>query len=374
MKLINYEGDHHYSFKGKNIVHKTFPHIPRKVLNNELAKSQVYSKFKPYKKKKTSPIYIHKKRELFQADLAFLNKPELIAANEGNQYLLVIIDCFTKKIWLYPLLNKQSKSVYEKFKHLFQTLKVLPKKLQTDKGTEFLGSQLGALFKQHNVYHYVTNTDRKAAIAERVILTIKRTLKKKMLADKENPNNWIDKLDNVRNNYLKTWHSTIKMTPEQAELKENEFLVRLQFYRKNSKQKIEKKPKYKIGDIVRLYGLRNLFKRGDEQNYTNEYFIIYKIKKSPPLPTSRYYVKDINGNKFKNDPPFFENELSLFIPTPDTSYIIDEITGQKVINGVTYYLVRWKGWPKNSLNWVRKDKISNNNVLHKDINSKINVY
>ena len=235
MELKDYHSNLPFSFSGKNIVYRAYPKVPRKQLDKTLAESASYSKFKQYKKTKTSPIYVMQKRQLFQADLAFFTAPHLVEQNRGMRYLLVIIDAFTKKIWLSAIPNKACKTVLEKFKELFNQIDELPRKLQTDKGTEFLCKEIGAFFKANNVLHYITNSDRKCAIAERVIRTIKGILYKMM--EHRNTYNWVDLLDDVREKYLNSYHRSIKMTPQQAEQPKNQFLLRAYAHRRYVKYK-----------------------------------------------------------------------------------------------------------------------------------------
>ena len=323
-------------------------------MNKKLAESDIYSKFKQYKKIKTSPIYVYGKRELFQADLAFFTAPHLIKANKGYTYLLCIIDCFTKKTWLFPLEDKTSQNVYEKFKILFDQLDYLPKKIQTDKGTEFLGRKLKKLFKDNDVIHYLTNTDRKAAIVERFIRTFKRILFQIMVNSKSHK--WSQMLPLARNIYLSRYHRTIKMSPNEAEQPENQAELRKTFHKFFSKYPIEKKPKFKVGDTVRIYGLRGIYTRGFYQSYTDEFFTIAHVK-SLPLNRSRYYLRDEQGNILSA--VFFENELSLYTPSKETYYDIDKILKERVYKKKKQYLVTWVGWPESSASWVDASNIKN---------------
>ena len=359
MNLDEYHANFPFSFSGRDNVYRAHPNVSRKELNRNLAQSDSYSKFKQYKKIKTSPVYVWKKRELFQADLAFFTNPQLVEATGGIKYLLVIIDCFTKKIWLYPLEDKSVRGVVEKFKDLFDQKQVRPERIQTDEGGEFMGSQLGKLFKEYNIHHYVTYSDRKASIVERVIRTLKNLLYKKM--EFHNTYNWVELLDDVEQKYLSSYHRTIKMTPNQAELQQNQFLLRLTFHENYSKYNF-KRPKFKVGDRVRVSLLRGKFAREFMQRFSEEFFIISHIAESPPdvqLPAPRYYLTDINGDILKGNPSFFENDLSLYIPNEKTRYKVDKIIGQRIRNKKKQYLVTWRGWPENTATWEDADNIEN---------------
>jgi hypothetical protein len=53
--------------------------------------------------------------------------------NNGTRFILVVIDIFSKYIFLQPLKNKRGDEVSKAFKRIFQTRRK-PKRLRTDKG------------------------------------------------------------------------------------------------------------------------------------------------------------------------------------------------------------------------------------------------
>jgi len=52
------------------------------------------------------------------------------------------------------------------------------------------------------------------------------------------------------------------------------------------------KPKFNIGDRVRIYSHKTKFDKGSKPNWTREIFIISHIKPTDPIT---YKVKDLNG-------------------------------------------------------------------------------
>ncbi len=56
-------------------------------------------------------------------------------------------------------------------KKIFMTRK--PKKLQTDDGKEFVNKEVGQYLRSKGVKFFTVKSDKKAAIAERVIRTLK---------------------------------------------------------------------------------------------------------------------------------------------------------------------------------------------------------
>ena len=82
-------------------------------------------------------------------------------------------------------------------------------------------------------------------------------------------NFYIGKSDDIVNKYNNTYHSTIKI--KLADVKSSTYID-------SSKEKINKDPKFKIGDIVRISKYKNIFVKGYIQNLSEEVFQIKKVK------------------------------------------------------------------------------------------------
>ena len=124
------------------------------------------------KKFKRNRVLVAGIDDTWQADLidlkAFKRK------NKGFTFLLTCIDVFSKYAWVIPLKNKTGVSVVEAFKIIFQER--LPKRLHTDRGTEFLNKLSEKFLKDNNVKLYYVESELKASVVER----FNRTLKEKM--------------------------------------------------------------------------------------------------------------------------------------------------------------------------------------------------
>ena len=99
-------------------------------------------------------------------------------------------------------------------------------------------------------------------------------------------NVYIDKLDDIVDEYNNTYHRTIKMKP--ADVKDNTYI---DFEKKVN----DKDPKFKIGDHVRISKYKNIFAKGYMPNWSEEFFIINKIKNTV---VQTYIIKDLNGEEF----------------------------------------------------------------------------
>ena len=86
-------------------------------------------------------------------------------------------------------------------------------------------------------------------------------------------NVYYDVLDDIVNKYNNTYHSTIKM--KLIDVKDNNFT---EYIEKSN----EKDPKFKIGDHVRISKYKNIFAKGYSPNWSEEIFIVNKVKNTSP--------------------------------------------------------------------------------------------
>jgi hypothetical protein len=102
--------------------------------------------------------------------------------NIGHKFILILIDTYTKYLWVQALKNKSSKQVTQDMINILQINH--PKFLQTYNGTEFYNKQFQNLMKKYIIKHYSTYSGIKAAIAERVIRIIKNIIYKKVYSNR----------------------------------------------------------------------------------------------------------------------------------------------------------------------------------------------
>ena len=110
-----------------------------------------------------------------------------------------------------------------------------------DKGSEFYNSPFEKWLKDNDVEIYSTHNEGKSVVAERFIRTLKTKIYKYMTPTSKNV--YIDKLDNIVNEYNNIYHRTIKMKP--FDVKDNTYID-------FSKEVNDKDPKFKVGDHVRI--------------------------------------------------------------------------------------------------------------------------
>ena len=93
---------------------------------------------------------------------------------------------------------------------------------------------------------------------------------------------YTDKLDDKVNKYNNKYHSTIEMKP--VDVKSSRYID-------SSKEINNKSPKFKIGDTVRISRYRNIFSKDSTPNWSEETFMIKKVKNIVPWT---YVINDLN--------------------------------------------------------------------------------
>lgn len=160
--------------------------------------------------------------DLWQSDLMILDGFSKV--NKGFKYVLVVIDCFSKFVWVRPLKTKTGKEVADQMHDIFLKSKQKPSNIQSDMGTKFYSSQFKKLVKELNINHYSTYTHIKANFAERVIRTLKEKLWKQFTI--QGNYKWIDVIGKIVNEYNNTKHSTINIEPINVNKKNEKFILK----------------------------------------------------------------------------------------------------------------------------------------------------
>ena len=113
-------------------------------------------------------------------------------------------------------------------------------------------------------------------------------------------NVYFDVLNDILIKYNNTVQGNIKMKPTDVSLKWNQS----DSYAKYNEDSNVAKPKFKVGDHVRISKYKNSFSEGYTQNWSEEVFVISKIKNTVPW---KYVISDLNGEKITGS--FYEKEL-----------------------------------------------------------------
>ena len=166
---------------------------------------------KPVKRKfKKRRVLVNGIDKIWAADLADMTA--LSKDNEGVNFLLLVIDIFSKYGWIVPLKDKKGETVANALRTIFKERK--PGKLWTDKGREFYNKDVKEL-----VNLYSTENEEKSSIVERWIRTMKEKMWKYFTDN--NTYTYMNVLPELVEDYNNTVHSSTKLTPIDASKKKN---------------------------------------------------------------------------------------------------------------------------------------------------------
>ena len=336
-------------------VKKDRPDIKKQTLRDWLRKQEIYGTHLPVKRKTKRPrVVTFGVDTQWDGDSAFMLRYE--GENDGYKYFTLFIDIFTRYVWTRPLKNLTGKEMVKVLTDIFEIAK--PRKLRTDKGSEFSNKDVRKYLKKENVHHFFTKNESKANYAERSIKNIKKRLVRYM--DYKQSFKWWDVLADITDSYNNTFHSSIGMTPAQAREENPSKIWHNQYDFPLKRLKKVKKPKnkshfiYNIGDNVRVSFLKNIFDREYDQKWSTEIFTIYTRKMKQNIPV--YAIKDYDGDVIEGD--FYGNELQKVIQDDNKVYRIEKVLQKRKKNKKTEVLVKWVGWPRKFNSWLPESSIS----------------
>ena len=274
-----------------------------------------------------------------QWDADILQLSDLSKYNNGYKYLLVCIDLFSRYLWVKVMKTKTAAETAKSCKEIFEEGRHC-ETMRTDQGREFLGAPFQDLLKDYGVTHMLAYGVHKASYAERVNRTIEDRLYKYFY--EKQTFNFIDVIDDIVYSYNHTVHSSIDMAPADVNEKNSQILFEQVYIPILNKRAMHRTHfSFEIGDLVRLSRLGTPFKRGYQEQWTEEIFRIWnRIPSHPP----RYRVKDLTDEIVKGS--FYEQELQkVNVADPDKiEYKIEKVLSSKTVNREKFSLVKWYGY------------------------------
>ena len=76
---------------------------------------------------------------------------EYAKQNNGDKYILCIIDVFSKFAWCIPLADKKAVTILKAFKDVIKQSKRKPEKVWCDRGSEFYNELFKAFLDDNNI-------------------------------------------------------------------------------------------------------------------------------------------------------------------------------------------------------------------------------
>ena len=294
----------------------------------------------------------------WQADL--VDMQTLSRTNHGHKYLLTCIDVFSKFAWVLPVRDKSAATITVAFRALFDAAAPRkPRRLQTDKGKEFINSSMKRLMEEKGIQHFTSWSDQKAAVVERFNRTLKGRMWRYFSA--QQTNHYLDVLPKLVHAYNHSWHRSIGAIPASIRRKADEPPVRTRLFggddarrrrrRRRSGPALAHRPPLpsredgppQVGTMVRISDNKGTFEKGYLPQWSEEDFRIREVRPEAGHRTV-YKLEDRAGEPLHG--AWYREEIQ---PISKNRYLVERIIRRRA-NGEC--LVKWRGWPKSFNTWV----------------------
>ena len=276
----------------------------RKTLNQHIA---VYNKNKQKRKIKDFVKYhADYVGQILHADLMFLNSPRNTAQNimikdednDDNKYLLIIVDTYSRFIWVYPIETKNSSVIT---KHIKETIDFIKDflydgndnvhyKVLTDAGKEFSTKLINGI---DNTKHIISQNTHGAALAEAAIYKIRVKIKY------FNPN--------MKKLKFKELVSLLHNINSESDANKIIFGDKLN----DDKVSTVKRAKSELeqGDYVRIVNEKSILeKKSGLNNYSDRIFIVLQVVYNEKYNVYRYNIGSIDG-EYESTKKWYKEEL-----------------------------------------------------------------
>lgn len=257
--------------------------------------------------------------------------------NQGHHFLLTVIDAFSKFAWAVPLKKKSARDVTAAMRTVLEGGRQ-PQRLHVDRGTEFYNTSFKALMEEYGIHLYSTFSNLHATLVERWNRTLKAMMWKEFSF--RGSYKWIDILQDLVAQYNERKHRTTGMKPADVTAANANRLEKIYQQRQ---QPPRKKPKYSIGDKVRVSKLKHVFEKGYTPNFTTEIFTVAAVKPTNPVT---YRLKDYLDQPIQGG--FYEEEITS-VKYPQV-YLVEKVLKRR---GNQVY-VKWLGFDSSHNSWIEK--------------------
>ena len=344
-----------------NVAKKFFPSISIKDVKNFLKTQDSYTlhKLAPKKFKFYRKVLAPMPKYFLSLDLIDMQKYSQY--NDGVKYLIFLIDIFSRKIFVYPIFNKNKFEILKSLKHFFN-LKINQNyiRIYSDLEGGLYSNLVLNFLKEKNIILYSNSTKEvKNSIAEANLKHLKKKIYK--FLTHYNINRYIDFLPQIIsgiNNTSKRIFKNKFLTPNILHLIKNRDFLKKQFHLMYSdsintfskKKNIHSLKKYSYVRIS-LLNRTNIFSKSFEKVNSGEIFQIYDIDKSqyPFL----YKLRDLSGEKILGS--FYKDELTEVILKNE--YKIRILKTKIDENNKKFYYVNYINYPKKFNEWISENQL-----------------
>ena len=291
------------------------------------------------------------------------------------RFFLVLIDLFSRRLFMRGLANKSAKAVLQAFKSILEEEMEPPYgrvySISSDMGKEFLNRELRDYLKSRGVQLIPTAAGNKAKYVERAIRSVKPVLLR-YLEQASADVTWDEAVRKTAAALNRRYNRSIRMTPDEVaarwrelratNLREREKIPYLEHLKRQAafragerrlKEARGSRRSFKVGDLVVVAKKRGaLGGKESDRAFGYQTYSIARIDTSaePPMvslvdglgqPTRRkwYYLPEIRQ-----------------VAEP-SSYPVEKVLKTKKVGGRSYSLVRWLDHGQAFDTWLKSSEI-----------------
>ena len=248
------------------------------------------------------PIIVPGPYHSISADL--VEYQPLSRLNSGYNYILNVIDMFSRMAFARPLKTKTAFEVSEALDDIISSMQFIPKFFTSDKGREFdLRNKFfhGVIVEKYHMVVYYTSGVKKNSMVERFNRTLKERFER--FFSETGKKRWIDALPDFISNINNSINRSIGMRPVDVTLENADKIWKRLYPRANEKPKCDK---IKVGDRVRIPIDKQIFAKGYQQNWSDEFYTVIRVE--PSMGICLYVLEDNEHTELKRK--FYISELN----------------------------------------------------------------
>lgn len=351
-RLWTQPGTSYAAFAGKHLLRQaiTGPNKRNKTqlgpndIQRYLTEQAAYTRHAPALRRYPKPFYnMVKLYHLVEADLIETGRVQQF--NNGVRYLLLAIECTSRKIFVVPMKDKTGESSTAAFRRLLdKEFAATPHTLRTDRGSEWKDRRFQALLRQKGIRHLYANNTEKASMCERAIQTLQRRIHRYLTHN--GTFRFLPVLSKIVESINNTPHASTGIAPNL--FSDGDVYTAWEKYYLEHRQ-APRPFRYNIGDTVRV----NLDRRqGMDKAYRGTFSpAIYTVRARRNTRPHAYVLYDAANEPVEG--AFFEQELMPARDRKDQKYMIGRVVERRV-NPTTKkkeMQVTWDGWPDSVRTW-----------------------
>jgi transposase InsO family protein len=213
-------------------------------------------------------------------------------ANLGVNYILMVIDIYSRFAWCVPLKDKKTATIISAFTKVLEDCIAdkhnKPELLLSDNGSEFISKEFKALMAKNNIKQVfaVVGDHHKLGIGDSFVRNLRRYTEKYKTSAKTDK--YITRLPLIVKNYNKSYHSALGAAPNNP----NEEFIEKRIKLKESVANLGLKS-FKVGDSVRYITNRIMFMKSSKPNWSKT---VHKIVE---ISDNKRVIKLDNGKSYK---------------------------------------------------------------------------